>query len=579
MITKNMPIDFVREIIEKELLYAHLEDDKYIGGKNQINLFSFYEQVKNQDEVNRYVETFRDLTKQANRSHLISNGVLLAPENPTITNLYSHLIIPLTFTAAFRQTLEDRDLMIATFNNLFERLKGKSVNVAEMGDNSLFYLPKIGNKKDSYGMMIPQNGIYLGDLGQYPFYTIYRLIQKSYTQQNQLKDNVYYYLGTVADIKAYYENQPTYHYSVLGSQDNSEEVIARITKSADFDDEFDEFGDGGLLIGETSIYSFDPQMGMYIPTKKYDYTELEDDYRIYIKCNRIRDISIGFVDILPLIKGCICETDSVSEKLLSCFPQDISLYNTNKCEYVYYLHNGLLKIAVEKAYNNYESQFQYRQYTTADDGEKPILIPSNDTLLDIYKLSLSFDSERIENPITLNEKETCVISFGGSATLCDKNTKLGNDLVQVSFSKKKIVMKDNDFNYNENQYYFEPLELPSGNNIDSGINQLRSNKFVKNSIASGLGLSLQYTFVLDRLFSDSDLLHQWFEYARYGINGVDDTQVSPNTLYEITETWSSNGEVKTYTFLGKIVESIDIENNENDVMTITIPIQIQGENN
>ena len=39
------------------------------------------------------------------------------------------------------------------------------------------------------------------------------------------------------------------------------------------------------------------------------------------------------------------------------------------------------------------------------------------------------------------------------------------------------------------------------------------------------------------------------------------------------------GNVIVVNYLGKIIESIDIENTESDTMSIVIPMQIQGENN
>ena len=59
---KAFPIDFVRQVIEQTLLEQHkLNQDLYYGGKDQVNLFSFYEQLQKDSEVDRYVEIYRDL--------------------------------------------------------------------------------------------------------------------------------------------------------------------------------------------------------------------------------------------------------------------------------------------------------------------------------------------------------------------------------------------------------------------------------------------------------------------------------------------------------------------------------------
>ena len=111
-------IDFIRQALEQTLFEEHIKNLNMFGGKNQINIFSFYEQLKGQDEVDRFVENYRDLTEQQNRTSLIGNGVIVAPENPTITNLYSSTIIPMSWACSIRCTLGNRDQMVATINNL-----------------------------------------------------------------------------------------------------------------------------------------------------------------------------------------------------------------------------------------------------------------------------------------------------------------------------------------------------------------------------------------------------------------------------------------------------------------------------
>ena len=84
---------------------------------------------------------------------------------------------------------------------------------------------------------------------------------------------------------------------------------------------------------------------------------------------------------------------------------------------------------------------------------------------------------------------------------------------------------------------------------------------------------------------DTGIINQWFKYARYGIQGTNTTNshyadgVCPNMIYEISEIWSCWGQVNRFKFKAKIVESIDIENTESDTMTITVPFQVQGDNN
>ena len=50
-------------------------------------------------------------------------------------------------------------------------------------------------------------------------------------------------------------------------------------------------------------------------------------------------------------------------------------------------------------------------------------------------------------------------------------------------------------------------------------------------------------------------------------------------IYKVKEVFSNWGEVEVNEYIAKIVEDINIENNEADVLTLQITFAIQGENN
>lgn len=433
--TKTFPIDFVRQIIEQTLFEEHnANPSKYFGGKNQVNLFSFYEQLQKEDEVNRYVEIYRDLSEQQNRTGLIMNGTIIAPENPTITNLYQCLIIPMTFTCSFRVKLENRDTALETINNLIKILKGRKRDVAELDTGELFVVGTIGESSDGAPKVV--NGDY----------------------------------------------------------------VLKLLRPA------------GL------IPSFDSQIKTKLNT-------------------------------------------------LAAEPYAIPSTNSTQiyCEYA-------SQIIPFKLVNG-----DWTMVESQDDID--ILMPPEHSSFTKYKVSLSFDSIRCDEPRNLNNAEYCVISFGGSATLVNDSVKLGNDIVKLSFKKSKIVAQTT-VDITDTASWLEPLEMPSGNNADTQVNQLISNAFITNTHSNSLALSLQYTFIVDYTI---DLLKQFFKYARYGIQGTSSNSytdgITPNMIFEAKEYWSSWGYVECYKFNTKIVESIDIENTESDTLTITIPLQIQGDNN
>lgn len=196
------------------------------------------------------------------------------------------------------------------------------------------------------------------------------------------------------------------------------------------------------------------------------------------------------------------------------------------------------------------------------------------------KLDLSFDDLKCDTPFVLDAKEYCTFSFGGSATLCDENVRLGNDLVRFDIKKYK-VKGETDYTFSGDFIEIEPLEMPSGNSANTIANQLRSNYLKANSHTDSTTISIQYSFILDM---DNTLLKQWYNYARYGENnltalgGIQESSITPNIIYIAKEVYSSFGEVEIKTFKAKIVEDIDIENTESDVMTLQVSFQIQGDN-
>lgn len=436
---KTFPINFVQEALEKTLLMAHISNPDFFGGRNQISLSSFYQQLKNQDEVDRFVEQFQDLVQQQNRLNLIGNGILLSPENPTITNLYSCLIIPMTYNCAIRCKLSNRDQMLETINNLIEELKGAKCDIAQLkckdSNDKTYYQPfMVGTIGHNEGAPKIKNGDYLGDF-----------------------------------------------------------------PSANIDDRLTYFDSIGV----------------------YDRTE------------------------------------------------------TREGEWYYFGNTDTDKLSV--AYFNGED-FQVLE----DDGtHEDIIFPPEHESFEKFKLSMSFESLRCDTPYTLDSEEYCEISFGGSATLVNESVKLGNDLVKVCVNKKKIIAETPIVFTTPTKYYLEPLEMPSGNNANTKINQLVSNNFKNNSHTDALSITLQYSFVVDESIH---LLKQWFKYGRYGTqyigNASQDVQtMSPNLIYDIKEYWSSWGNVDIEPFIAKIVGSVDIENTEGDTLTLGVTMQVQGENN
>ena len=420
---QTMSIDYIRELIENTLAEEHEKNPNFFGGKNQVNLFSFYEQLQEDYEVDRFTEVYRDLVDQQNRTGLIMNGTIVAPENPQMLNTHNHTIIPLTYNVSFRVALKDRDLALATLDNLFKVLKGRKQDIAELDTGKLIEVGTIANNVN--GTPTIESGDFIGEVDI----------------SGELETAIYNKIAT---------------YTALG-------FISEITH-------------------ENDIVYFEYNGKLYKATRQNDAT----------------------------------------------FVLDNNLLNS---------HNSFNK----------------------------------------YKVSISFDSIRIDEPKTLNAKEYITIMFGGSATLTDGSVVLGNQLTKVGIKKYK-VQAQTDIAITDDYHWLEPLEMPSGLGISNEISQLASHNFLQNTHNDGIKASIDYSFVLD---FDEPLIKQWFRYARYGIQGTVANSysngVSPNMLYIIQEIWSSWGEVEVYEITAKLVDNVDIENTESDSLSIKVTFDIQKE--
>jgi len=538
---KTFPIEFVRQALEQTLLQEHIKNVHFFGGRNQINLSSFYQQLKNQDEVDRFVECYRDLVDQQNRTNLIGNGILMSPENPTITNLYSCLIVPMTWTCSLRCTLENRDQMLETINNIIYELKGAKCDIAQLnainenGEKHVepFLVGTIGHNDGAPKL---KTGDYIGDLEDAS--DIYEKL--SYLMNNDILDSVedfdYLYCKNDSKLKV-----------IKNTENYSEDIVDTIIDGTE--------------------------------TISANYKTMT----IQCMLNGYRTIS-EFNEIVGQIT--IHDTDSTQD-----ITYDLDGGKVTNISYTQYqqtivtvsFHSNVAINTLVNQYDDYEFNsvniYSYIWAFVEDDGTyKNIIFPPEHDSFEKFKLSMSFDSLRCDTPTTLNAQEYCEISFGGSATLVNDGVRLGNDLVKFGILKYKINAQTPITFNNPLKYYLEPLEMPSGNNANTKINQLVSNSFLNNSHTDAIAITLQYTFVADL---NIKLLEQWYDYGRFGtqnISASDRNTMTPNLIYKCNEYYSSWGNFEIKTFYAKIVESIDIENTEGDTMTIGVTMQVQGEN-
>ena len=291
--------------------------------------------------------------------------------------------------------------------------------------------------------------------------------------------------------------------------------------------------------------------------------------------------TIGQNEYDPTLKdgdyiGTLSNANAASSRITEYTDKGV-LFDNTKDHWFYCQHNNKLKVIY---YDHSNNEYSFIE----DDGtHNDIIFPPEHTSFEKYKVSFSFDAIRCDEPRNLNAEEYCELSFGGSATLVNASVQLGNDLLKV-YIRKDGFQAETWVSFEENGVapgnWLEPLEMPSGSNANTQLNQLVSNNFKSNSHTGALALTLQYTFIYDKSI---ELLKQWFEYARYGWQPDGEVipfrdGITPNIIYGIFEIWSSWGELDINGVPAKIVENIDIENTESDTLTLSLTFQIQGEN-
>lgn len=321
-------------------------------------------------------------------------------------------------------------------------------------------------------------------------------------------------------------------------------------------------------------------------------TKLENRDKVLATCYELIDtlkgrkvdiaqLNTGKLQVVGTIDNEIKNYDFIGEVESATFSNDIKALITSikangttieatGLEYLYAECNGVLKL--------------YKLVETNWVEEVGAL--SEHTSFEKYKVDLGFDDVKCTEPYTLNSQAYCDITFGGTATIVNASIRQGNDMVKLFIGKNYVITGDSttfDFKVDNKIVYteLEPLELSSGNNSNNITNQLRSNFFKSSSHTDSIALTLQYSFICDM---GIDLIKNWFDYARYGEcnlgsnNTIQSTSITPNIVYSIKELWSSWGEVEVKTIKTKIVNDINIENTESDTMSMTITMQIQGDN-
>ena len=129
---------------------------------NTIFLASFYEQIQDEQQIERYVETIKELLALQNREKSESNykamGIIAQSGNAEIINIKQNYISPLEYQARFDIELSDRDYVLGKLKTLINDLRGRKFDIIQLSNNTTI-IPVIPSVSPSTGLIALQNNI------------------------------------------------------------------------------------------------------------------------------------------------------------------------------------------------------------------------------------------------------------------------------------------------------------------------------------------------------------------------------------------------------------------------------------
>jgi hypothetical protein len=106
-----------------------------------IFLASFYEQIQEPEQIERYVENIKELLALQNREQEVSNykamGIIAQSGNAEILNVKRNYVSPLEYQARFDIQLNDRDYVLGKLKTLINDLRGRKFDVLQLTNGSI----------------------------------------------------------------------------------------------------------------------------------------------------------------------------------------------------------------------------------------------------------------------------------------------------------------------------------------------------------------------------------------------------------------------------------------------------------
>lgn len=148
---------------------------------NTIFLASFYEQIQDDQQIERYVETIKELLALQNREKSESNykamGIIAQSGNAEIINIKQNYISPLEYQARFDIELNDRDYVLGKLKTLIDNLRGRKFDVVALPNGSNIVFSDVEINTSTNKVLVQNNKKYFNPAS--PFLNISNLASNS----------------------------------------------------------------------------------------------------------------------------------------------------------------------------------------------------------------------------------------------------------------------------------------------------------------------------------------------------------------------------------------------------------------
>lgn len=538
---KTFEIDFVRALFDREF-----------GNTEEYKFASFYEPLKDIKDIQTYHALYTDIIEELNQTDYKGIGVVSTTSSPSITSIKNAFISPFEFNVSLRTKSSERDKTIVKTYEVIEKLKGRKSEFAQLELNGeIVDIIKLGvlwqedNKLRDYDFVgewdideissglrneLKNKQIEVENGKEYILYVLDKDHEKlvGINANNRSVKKYVKFTGSFGPVSGAIANaKSSLTPSVLSNltPDNIGETVVFSTD------------DLGIFKLDLTGYTYDDPHYFVLRTGQFNFDQA---YYLLVK---VKDLGNGTYE--GFIESVLSRADGHKEE--GWFDGVYEFTNSTLATY-----NGLYTFYANTSYDcGFNDTTDYFIIS-----EIPI---STHDKVEFYKLDLSFDSLRVDLPQTLNGEDFITISFSGSATLTSRYVMLGNDLVQLGIKE----------NTEETTFtYLEPLDIPNDYKPDIFSYGLSANGFKGSEHIQAYSSNIAYTFILDTSVS---FLYDIYKQTRYLTNET------PNKQYKVQEITSSFGVVELNEYVGKMTNDIQVEKNDTDVMSITIPFSVVGE--